>query len=380
MVLALLILISLLYTLIWLALTIIILAVFYFALLKGIEKLIKNRHIQIIARRSIQFLFILICSISGRLFVIDVYKIPSKSMENTLFTEDIILVNKLSYGPTIPKNASEIPWIGLLFSKSKVSSDTYKRLSGVGTIQRGDVIVFRRSNGTFVVKRCVGIAGDELQIDEGRISFNGHPYEESQHTKNLYEIQVSNPETFYQALKTLPFNVSANPVRNKPTSFQIYLTKDELTQVRQFSSVQKIHLVSEATYQSYVGYIAYYNDWKANDLGPIVIPKKGMQIRWNAINFQRYKETLKEYENAQVTQKNDQFYINGTLSTTYTFQKDYLFVMGDNRRDSQDSRHYGFVPQENVVGKVSRVVYSNCDGSFQWNRLFKKVPENPQRK
>lgn len=380
LVLLLLILISLFYQLIWLALGIIVLAILYFLLLKGVQKFIKSARIQLFVRRGIQFLFILMCCICGRLFVIDVYKIPSKSMENTLFAEDVIVVNKLSYGPTIPRSISEIPWIGLFFSTSKESHNTYKRLSGIRDIQYGDVVVFQRSKGKFVVKRCVGIAGDEFQINDGIISINGQTYEESANTKKRYQVHVSNPETFHQELKTLSLEVTADPVRNKATIFEMYLTSEERSKVFQLTSVEKTNILSDAIQRAYVGDIAYYDDWNGNNLGPVIIPKKGMQIRWNDTNFQQYKATLKKYEKVTVTQKGNQFYTNGILSTAYTFQKDYLFLMGDNRLNSQDSRHYGFVPQEQVVGKVSYVVYSKYDGVFQWNRLFKKVPENPQKK
>jgi signal peptidase I len=301
-------------------------------------------------------------------------------MENTLFAEDIIVVNKLSYGPKIPQSIAEIPWIGLLFSESERTPWKRKRLAGIKSIDHGEVIVFQQSNGRFAVKRCVGIANDKFQIKEGIIYINGQKYEESENTKKRYRVHVSNPETFYQELKTLPSKVTADPVRNKATVFEVYLTPEEYTKVHQFTSVQKINILSDAVYRSYVGHIRYYDDWKRNNLGPVIIPKKGMQIRWNTTLFQRYKETLKEYENVTVTQKDAQFYVNGILSKEYIFQKDYLFVIGDNRRDSKDSRHYGFVPQERVVGKVNYIVYSNYNGAFQWNRLFKKVHGNPQRK
>ena len=378
--LTLLILISLLYSLLWLALGILLITLLYVALLKATQRFIKNTQIQLILRRSIQFLFILICSICIRLFVFVVYIIPSKSMENTLFSGDVILVNKLSYGPTIPKSASEIPWIGLLFSGSEKSSNPQQRWSGIGDIQRGDVVVFKRSKGKFAVKRCIGIAGDGFQIDEGVIYVNGRVYQESQDTKKRYQIQVSSPETFYQEVKTLPFEAKTNPTRDKEATFEMHLTKEELSQVQALTSVKNIHILSEESYQRYVGYIEYYNDWNAINLGPVAIPKKGMKVRWKSTTFQLYKKILEEHENVLVTQKGNQFYIDGKLSSGYTFQKDYLFLMGDNRRNSQDSRHYGFVPQEQVVGKVTHVVYSNHDNTFQWDRLFKKVPENQQGK
>ena len=113
-----------------------------------------------------------------------------------------------------------------------------------------------------------------------------------------------------------------------------------------------------------------YN-WTIDDFGGFTIPKKGLKITWNDVTFNLYKKTVQQFEG--IEKREDSFYVDGKKSTEYEFKKDYIFVLGDNRKNSKDSRYIGFVPVESVVGKVQCILYSNKNDTFHWNRLLKKV-------
>ena len=150
--------------LLWLCVCIIILALVYFSLLRLIKH-IKYAFLKKILKGSFLFLFIFSIAISIKLLLFDIYKIPSSSMNNTLYTNDVIVVNKLKYGPKLPRSPFDIPWVNIAFyfnDKARTSMGTpwwgYKRLSGTTAIKNGDVIVFTMFKANMViVKRCMGI-------------------------------------------------------------------------------------------------------------------------------------------------------------------------------------------------------------------------------
>ena len=119
----------------------------------------------------------------------------------------------------------------------------------------------------------------------------------------------------------------------------------------------------------------YYNvssKWSADNYGPITIPKKGLSIELTPDNVIRYQRCIEVYENNKFENRGGQIFINGKQASSYTFKMDYHWMMGDNRHNSLDSRYWGFVPEDHVVGKASLIWFS-WEGGPRWKRLFSSI-------
>ncbi len=274
---------------------------------------------------------IFLLAISIRVFFIEIFSIPSSSMENTLFPGDKILVSKLNYGPAMPKSPYEIPWINLIWYLSADKTTNmdsvywnYKRLSGFSSLKRCDVVVFlhprwgKRDN--FFVKRCVAAPGDTLQIIDGVVYAN----------RQVLTI----PDLAKQPYKM-------NLVKNDSTQW-VYPKNRKLA-------------------------------WTIDHYGPVVIPQKGMTIKLTPINYLVYRQTINRLEEIKLEEKDGIFYLNNEAATTYTFRRNYYFMMGDNRHNSNDSRYWGFVPEKLIIGKAAIVLFSYGEDGFRWNRVFKVI-------
>jgi signal peptidase I len=108
-------------------------------------------------------------------------------------------------------------------------------------------------------------------------------------------------------------------------------------------------------------------------MGPLIVPKKGMQIPLTPKTFALYKRAINSSENCKIKEVDGMYYVDDKKVIEYTFKKNYYFMMGDNRKGTADSRRWGFVPEQNIIGKVQCVLFSNYGGEFNWDRLFKAV-------
>lgn len=365
----------------WLAIGVLGLAALYKLVLHLIHK-IKYNSVRKTIKGFFLFLVVFTMSIGIKLFVVDIYRIPSSSMENTLFPGDVILVNKLVYGPKLPRNPFEISWVNLLFylnEKARAAMEKtwwpYTRLRGSGYIRQGDILVYQLSRTFFVVKRCVAVAGDTLIIRNGEVFTNGKVYTPPTTVRNNFRLRAMNRRRLYAQMDSLGVKASVGYYKGFPGYIKGAFSEEERTKVGKLPMVKAIEQVLD-TFDKKKGLFSMPRGtfWTLDEMGPIIVPKKGMQIVLNGFTFDLYKKVLREHEGRILTETENGYYDeNGREVDMHTFKQDYFFVMGDNRKGSMDSRYIGFIPEEGIIGKVPGILFSNFQGEFRWERLVKSL-------
>lgn len=332
------------------------------------------------------FVGVFILAIVFRVFFIEIFSIPSGSMEDTLIPGDKVMVNKLAYGPKLPASPYEIPWLNLVWylrAKADVNLDSaywkYRRLNGFGNIKRNDVMVFIHplwsGRNNFFIKRCVALPGDTLEIQNGNVNVNGQLLPEPGQVKRLYRVWPGNPRLFYRIADSLKINNQGmHLTRESDQSVKLLLTTKQKEQLLKPDLIDSIRAeICPGNPDHWV----YPKDsifiWTIDHFGPLIIPFKGMNIRLNHSTWLLYKRTIDRLEQEKQEERNGFYYLNGILTDHYAFQHDYYFMLGDNRNNSIDSRYWGFVPEENIVGKASLVLFSNDWEGFKWKRIFKSI-------
>jgi signal peptidase I len=323
---------------------------------------------------------IFIAAISLRLLCIELYAIPSSSMEDTLLPGDKIVVNKLAYGPKLPQSPYDVPWVNLLWylkADSPSKSDSvywkYHRLKGFSEIKHGDVLVFSHplwgGRNNFFIKRCIALPRDTLQIANGRVKINSQFMEEPLLVKRNYRFWVKN-----QSLSiSLPTD-SAGRFHNIGSPEELLLTNSQAREIENNHQTGFLEPV-DVTYDSAYTVYPYHPNihWSIDNYGPLVIPFKGMQIRLTKEALQLYYNVIKDHEPVNKDWKNEVFQNNEKTAELYIFQNNYYFMLGDNRHNSSDSRYWGFVPEENIIGKASLILFSNNGDGFKWSRILKPI-------
>ncbi|MBA0884783.1 signal peptidase I [Flavobacterium undicola] len=357
--------------LVWLAITIILFAFIYAVALRFIP-LIRYGFLRKTAKGIFLFLFFLSATICTKLLAFDVYKIPSSSMENMLYPGDVIVVNKLKYGPKLPRSPFEIPWINLAFYMNKNArariKETwwdYSRWRGTTTIKQGDIFVFNSLwNKDFIlVKRCLGVSGDTLCIKKGEVYTNSRLFSSPEAVKNNCIFRLKNKKMFYKLLDSLKIEGHINYDYKSPNWASAIFSKQEfefLQKRKCIDSIKKnidVYAVSQEKLLK-----TTTSQWTLDNMGPIVIPKKGMEIQLNPDNFMLYEKIIRLFEKSIITEKNGTYFINGKRATAYKFKLNYYFMMGDNRKGTIDSRRWGFLPETNIIGKVQCILFSNFNG------------------
>ncbi len=258
--------------------------------------------------------------------------------------------------------------------------------------------VDRREN---YVKRCVGMPGDSLQIIENQVYINGGKAKNPKKLQFNYIIETTGSlwnDKFFSVLEVskddqhlvnngdLLYLLGITPSGKNMQGMDIYnpvyhipLTQEALAKVKKSGYAKTILVEPDSIYASFCYPVDYETGWTRDNYGPIWIPKKGATIELNEKNIAVYKRCIVNYENNNMKVQNGQVFINDKAANTYTFKYDYYFMMGDNRHNSADSRSWGFVPEDHIVGKPIVVWLSLdkdrsiFDGGIRWNRLFKFV-------
>jgi len=297
-------------------------------------------------------------------------------MEGSLLAGDFLFVSKLHYGPRIPRTPVSVPlshqsiWGTNLPSYLDFIQMPHYRLPGFSGIAREQVFVFNYppefehpiDHKTNYIKRCVAVGGDTLQIKGGQVFVNGQQQDNPPDMQYRYRVMSKGkqalPERFWNNFDLdMPISaegaylVSTTPAKAKQIQKSSYVDTVMAQIYPQDLPMARIFPDAEAT--------GWNRDW----YGPLVIPAKGMTIPLTPANLMTYASTISDYEGygeneVAVSADGKTLSINGQAVTEYTFKKNYYFAMGDNRHDSEDSRFWGFVPEDHVVGKPVLVFFS----------------------
>jgi len=295
-------------------------------------KKILSRNVFNILKYTYYILLPLVLAIFIRTFFFDIYFVPSSSMEQTLFPNDYVLVDKVSYGAKVPKRIQEIPVIGSVFKSQGVllSYDLYKPLKAFKQFKREDIVVFKSTeeNDVFIIKRIIGLPSDTLKIIDSKVFINNTLLKEHDFYCYNYIDSISNGG---KRIKTLS---------NK--EFKNLDTKDQKTI---FKNVREIPSKSSVLFPYPY---SHEKKWTRDNYGELIIPKKGMAIILDNERFKIYKNIIQNFEN-------ENFEVFENETKIYTFKNNYYFMMGDNRHGSSDSRSFGFVPENYIQGKMIKV-------------------------
>ncbi|MDR2027448.1 MAG: signal peptidase I [Prevotellaceae bacterium] len=373
-------------------------------------------------------IFALIVAMIVRIFFLEAYVIPTSSMEKSMLVGDYLFVSKVAYGPKVPNTPLSLPLIhnqitlfGNTFeSYSELIKLPHKRLAGLGKIKRNDAVVFNFPNGDTIVrnhpeiidyhqiknsmgeknfnewlkrnryelvarpvdkkdhyvKRCVAVPGDSLQVKHSQLYINGEPAEDFPGQEYSYTV-VLKEELSAKALSQL--GLSMEDIRNAGKNQNVRGYSSLVLTQKAYEALKSLSSVVSITRNESNGDICFpFSDnypWSIDNFGPLWIPKKGATVGIDTVNICLYQRIIQAYEGNTLEIKDGKIYINGSQTSTYTFAMDYYFMMGDNRHGSYDSRSWGFVPEDHIVGKPLFIWFSsdkdkNFPMNIRWKRMF----------
>jgi signal peptidase I len=432
-------------------------------------------------------LFALVAVYFINLYLFQNYQIPTSSLEKSLLVGDFLFVSKASYGPRVPNTPLSFPLVQhtfpLLNCKSFIENPQwdYKRLTGIDTIKRNDIVVFNFPTGDTVivnsenpdyytqcyeiglelvkngqytpggdtarqiisnsnnydlctsigrryvyelqsqnkigglvyrpvdrrenyVKRCVAVAGDWMKIVDNQVYVNDKPQEKIPGIQFNYFVQTDGNELSEKVLDKLsisredrmqvtdaeaPYFSAQNKAvlarylgmdESKPI-YRFPMNEETKAKMQEITGVQKIKIVPAECGGGNVFPLGGGKKWTRDNYGPLYIPRKGAILKLNAYNLPIYERIIRVYEHNKLEVKRGKYFINGQQTNSYQFKMNYYWMMGDNRHNSADSRYWGFVPEDHVVGRPVFVWLSLdkdksvFDGKIRWNRFLKNAEQ-----
>ena len=349
-------------------------------------------------------LFAVVAATLIRWLFFEAFTIPTPSMENSLLVGDFLFVSKLHYGTRTPKTPLQVPLTHQTIWGTNIPSYTdaiqlpQYRLPGFSEVKRGDVVVFNYPPElqhpvdlkTNYIKRCVGLPGDKLEVRDLQVFTNGVAMENPPRMENEYFVATTTAVNEVKVFKENgvseyhSYNESFNDTlpANDQQGYLIFTTVEIAEKLKAFDFVKGITLVKSSKETSepqlYPGSSLF--KWNRDNYGPVTVPKEGVTVTMTPENVAMYGPVIKSYEgNDDVVIDEKSVKIGGKVISTYTFKQDYYFMMGDNRHNSADSRYWGFVPMDHIVGKAV-FVWMSIDpdptsffNKIRWNRLFRVI-------
>ncbi len=320
-------------------------------------------------------MFAVIAATVIRSMFIELYQIPTSSMEKSLMVGDFLFVNKMSYGTRLTMTPISFPFahhtMPLINTKaySEMIKFPYYRLPGVGKIKNGDVVVFNWPAETLgrpvdkkenYIKRCVAIPGDTLSVVKGVVHINGVPEDVPPMRQFSYIVRKSTAGNLKKEF-LYDNDITDYQIEKDAKLYTMQLNDVNREVVEKYTGVIGVDTILHArgVNDGNLFPINKQHQWSRDFYGPLYIPKKGVSVTLSKDNYDLYERVIKEYENhPEFEMRNNKFYMGTEEITDYTFEMDYYFMMGDNRHYSYDSRFWGFVPENHVVGKAWFVLWS----------------------
>ena len=340
------------------------------------------------------------------------FKIPSSSMESSLYTGDHLFVSKLTYGARMPQTPLTVPFThNVMFGKESYSTKVqwkYRRLPGIRDVRRGDYVVFGFPNGDTVlrsspaedyyallriygrervsalgpviarpmdkkdhyVKRCVAVAGDSLEVRNGFVWVNGEQQEIYPGVQFSYTVRTNGNKLNPKTVQKLGLNVKELYYSSALPGYPAMpLTAEMLSKIQGIPGIVSVepNLETETDYREIFPFTEE-TGWTRDFFGPLWIPKAGETVKLTEENLPFYERIISSYENGSVQE--------ALQAGEYTFKQDYYFMMGDNRHNSLDSRYWGFVPEDHIVGRPALIWLSTDSGqkfphNIRWRRFLK---------
>ena len=372
--------------------------------------------------------FAVVAALIIRTYVFEAFTIPTSSMEKTLCVGDYLIVSKIHYGPKRPNTPLSFPFVHntLPFSSTKKSylewiKLPYHRFPGTSTIKRNDPIVFNYPAGDTVcdkfqssvsyydlireygrervwndqlnfgkviahpvdkrenyVKRLIGMPGDKMQIIDGTVYINDEVGFQPENMQFNYKVTTTGNGINQRILDKYHITEAYRGANTNEAIMNISENvAEELRKLNFITSVERIIApAGENTNYELFPHRPDLYPWNVDNYGPITMPKKGETVKLTLENLPLYERIIHAYELHDLQVKGNQILIDGQPADSYTFAMDYYWMMGDNRHNSADSRYWGFVPENHIVGKAI-FVWLSIDkekGGIRWNRMF-RIPK-----
>lgn len=385
-------------------------------------------------------IFAVVAATIIRMFLFEAYTIPTPSMEKSLLVGDYLFVSKMSYGPKVPNTPLAFPFVHhtmpmSLYTKSYLEwiKLPYYRFPGFGSVKRNDAVVFNYPSGDTVIlerqnedyyaivraaeeefkfrmgnqyypgmgrdavwktykvvarpvdkrenyiKRCIAVPGDTLRIVNQQVFLNGEKAYNPPLMQFNYTIHTQGVEFSERNFRKL--DVAAEDIQNYKVRREIPFTSETYNEIKKFPNVTEVQktLQPAGFWQSHIFPFDKRYPWNVDNFGPLYLPKAGDILPIDTANICLYQRIIEVYEGNKLEIKEGQIFINGKIATSYTFKQGYYWMMGDNRHNSADSRYWGFVPYDHIVGKAVFVWLSLdkdkglTEGKIRWSKMFRFV-------